>query len=463
MALHVIRKGLDLPIEGQPAQQIDAGRAVTRVAVLADDYIGMKPRMEVAPGDEVRRGSLLFEDFKRPGVMHTSPAAGKVVAVHRGDKRALRSVVIELNERERAGEPSADDFAPFRSFVGGRPASLSREQVKALVVESGAWTALRQRPFGRVPALDATPSSLFVTAIDTHPLAPAVDVALDGQAEAFEVGLEALVQLVDGPVHLCRAPGSAVSAGEVEGVTLQEFQGPHPAGLPGTHIHFVDPVSREKAAWHINYADVVLIGQLFLTGRLHVDRVVSVAGPGVRKPRLVRTRLGASLDELVAGELVDGEVRVVSGSLLGGRAAKGEVEGFLGRYALQVSALREGREREFLGWLEPGEHKFSVFPVFAAGLLEKLLGRHTFSFTTTTNGSHRAMVPIGMYEDVMPLDILPTFLLRSMATGDLEKAEQLGALELDEEDLALCTMVCPGKNDYGKMLRDTLDTIEREG
>lgn len=463
MALYTIKKGLDLPITGAPHAPSDGESipdvAVRRVATLAADFIGMKPRMIVQEGDVVRRGTPLFEDRKRPGVLHTATASGTVVAVNRGARRALVSVVIELNDREQNGSVTDDDFQPFASYTGRDVSSLSGDEVRALLVESGAWTGLRSRPFSRVPPVDGKPRSIFVTAMNTHPLAADVSLAMDGDQAAFEAGLTALTKLTDGHVHLCRAPGSNVGPGMVKGVEIQEFAGPHPAGLPGTHIHFVDPVNREKFVWYINYADVQLMGRLFLTGRIQPERVISFAGPMVKEPRLIRTRLGASTRDITEGQLFEGnECRVISGSPLGGRTAAGDDAGFLGRYAVQLSVLHEERERKFLGWLTPGESSFSIFPIYISKLFD-----HKFGFTTTTNGSHRAMVPIGMYEDVMPLDILPTFLLRSLATKDLEKAEMLGALELDEEDLALCTMVCPGKNDYGALLRENLDTIEREG
>jgi Na+-transporting NADH:ubiquinone oxidoreductase subunit A len=465
MAFHKITKGLELPITGKPhlpedGETVAAGPSVSRVAVIAADFIGMKPRMLVQPGDSVQRGSPLFEDRKRPGVVHTSPGAGTVLSVNRGAKRALISVIIELNDRERAGTPADEDFFPFESYTGDDLSSLTRDQARDLLVESGAWTGLRARPFSRVPPIDGTPSSIFVTAMDTHPLGADVVTAMQGDQAAFEAGLSVLTKLTDGPVHLCRAPNSGVGPGDIEDVIIQEFTGPHPAGLAGTHIHFVDPVNRQKFVWYVNYADVQLIGRLATTGKLHVDRVISLAGPMVEHPRLITTRLGASVDELVDGQTFEGsDCRTVSGSVLGGRTAQGDKSGFLGRYALQVSVLEEDRKREFLGWLTPGESLFSLFPIYVS----KMFPDHMFGFTTNTNGSHRAMVPIGMYEDVMPLDIIPTFLLRSLSAKDLEKVEQLGALELDEEDLALCTMVCPGKNDWGAILRDNLNTIEREG
>ncbi len=260
-------------------------------------------------------------------------------------------------------------------------------------------------------------------------------------------------------MHVCKSPGGQVKAPGGGGISIEEFDGPHPAGVAGTHIHFIKPVNRARSAWYVNYQDVVAIGVLFTDGRLDVERVISLAGPSVNRPRLLRTRIGASTDELVAGELAEGEQRVLSGSVLSGRQAEGEILGYLGRYHLQVSALREGREMELFGWLVPGAEKFSVINTFTSALTP---GKR-FAFTTTTNGSERAIVPIGQYEKVMPLDILPSFLLKALAMQDIERAEELGALELDEEDLALCSFVCTGKNDYGPMLRQVLTTIEKEG
>jgi len=460
MGLHQLSKGLDVPTTGRPRQDIcPPNSPIRHVAVLADDFHGMKPRMLIQEGDLVQRGQPLFEDRKTPGVLHTAPGAGKVVAVNRGAKRALQSVVIALSESEQAGNPQDADFFPFASWRAGGVAAMGKEGTKALLLESGAWTALRTRPFSRVASPEQHPHSIFVTAMDTHPMCADPEIAAEGRQEDISAGLAALTTLTDGPVFFCRKIGSQLSPGDVDGVSLEEFGGPHPAGLAGTHIHFLDPVGRGKQVWYLNYADLIMIGALVRTGRIHPERVVALGGPPVNDPRLLRARIGASIEELTAGELKAGENRLISGSILGGRAVHGNIHGYLGRYALQISVLREERERKFLGWLTPGEHTFSLFPIY----LSKLFGHEEMEFTTTTNGSHRAMVPIGMYEDVMPLDIIPTFLLRSLAVKDLEKAEALGCLELDEEDLALCTMVCPGKNDYGVMLRQNLDTIEQEG
>ena len=403
--------------------------------------------MQVQVGDRVKLGQVLFSDKKTPGVHYTAPAAGVVSAIHRGEKRVLQSVVIDID---------GDEQETFAQYPASQLDSLSSEQVRENLQQSGLWTALRARPFSKVPAIDATPSSIFLTAIDTHPLAADPAVIIAEHAADFENGLKVLGNLAK--VFLCKADGASVAGEKLAKVQTESFSGPHPAGLPGTHIHFLDPVSASKSVWTINYQDVIAVGKLFTTGQLWMERVVSLAGPVVEKPRLVRTRVGASLDELTAGELQPGYTRVVSGSLLGGRTAHGAFA-YLGRYHLQVSCLREGNDREMLHYLRAGVNKHSVLNIFVS----KLMGAKKFAFSTTTNGSPRAMVPVGNYEEVMPLDILPTQLLRSLIVGDTEVAQKLGCLELDEEDLALCTYVCAGKYEYGPILRDNLTRIEKEG
>ncbi|MFP4172932.1 MAG: Na(+)-translocating NADH-quinone reductase subunit A [Candidatus Hydrogenedentota bacterium] len=459
MAVHTLRKGLDLPITGEPAERIEPGRPVTRVALMAADYVGMRPTMFVEPGSEVKRGQPLFEDKKNPGVIYTALGAGTLTAVNRGARRALQSVVIELSGNERAGAPADDEFHPFESYSGAPLEQLSEKEIRSLLIESGLWTCLRTRPFGKVPPPDGEPHSIFVTAMDTNPLAPPPETVLEGKGQDFETGLQVLRKLTTGPVYLCKSPKATIPGASMEGITVEEFTGPHPAGLPGTHIHFVDPVPFQKIVWYINYQEVVTVGRLFQTGRVDVERVISLAGPQVISPRLLTTRAGAHLDPLVEGELQEGENRVISGSVLSGRTAMGDVFGYLGQRHNQVSVLREGRERKFLGWLGLGRDIFSVTNAFASALFPNA----RFDFTTNTHGDPRAMVPIGTYEWVTPLDIIPTYLLRALTIGDLEEAEKLGCLELEEEDLALCSFACPGKYDFGHHLRNVLTEIEREG
>jgi Na+-transporting NADH:ubiquinone oxidoreductase subunit A len=445
--VHRIRRGLDLPLAGAPAQRIDApARAVRQVALLGVDTVGLRPSLAVQPGDRVLRGQALYTDRKTPGLLFTSPAAGTVAAVNRGDRRAFLSVVIDV---------AADDGPQAQVHLA--TAAPDAAALRALLVQSGLWTALRARPFGHVPAIDASPQALFVTALDTRPHAPDPQVVLAGREDDFGRGLAALARLTTAPVHLCVAAGSRIAA--VDGVQRHEFDGPHPAGTPGLHMHLLHPVGPGRVAWHIGYQDVAAIGHLLATGRLDVERVISIAGPAVKTPRLLRTRLGASVAELTTGELMPGDVRVIAGSVLDGRSAMAPAEAFLGRFHQQISALAEGRERELIGWITPQKDKYSVWSV-VVGHFARQRG---LPLTTTTNGGERAMVPIGSYERVMPMDIMATHLLRALITGDAEQAVALGALELDEEDLALCTFVCPGKTEYGPLLRRMLDRVEKEG
>lgn len=445
-----IKKGLDLPISGSPEQHVELAKHVSRVALVGDDYVGMKPTMLVSPGDRVRVGQPLLEDKKNPGVIYTSPASGTIAEVNRGAKRKFESVEINVD---------GDDRVEFGGAKGADPISLGRAGVKQQLVESGLWTSFRTRPFGKVPAIDSTPHSIFVQAIDTSPLAADPAIAMADRKDQFGLGLQALTQLTDGKVFVCKAPQAEIPGEGISGIHVESFGGPHPAGLVGTHIHFLDPVGPTKTVWYIGYQDVCAFGSLFQTGTLDVRRVISLAGPVVKQPRLLETRIGASVTELLSGETEEGlHIRPISGSVLCGRKAIAP-RNYLGRYHIQISALEEGDEREFLGWQKPGFDKFSTIRVFASAASPK----KKFAMTTSTNGSERAMVPMGTYEKVMPLDILATQLLRALIYRDTDEAQALGVLELEEEDLGLCTFVCPGKYEYSSLLRQSLTTIEREG
>ena len=455
---HKFRRGLRLPITGEPVQTVETAPPTRYVALVAADYVGLRPTMHVSVGDTVARGQLLFEDKTTPGVRYTAPSAGAVAAIHRGARRALQSVVIEQSRAEREGrEPEA---SAFRAYSGRHPSGLTDDDVRALLVESGQWAALRARPYSRVADPATRPHSIFVTATDTNPLAPAIDAVVAGRVAAFERGLAALSRLTDGPVYVCTGPETALEVPTSDQIRHEVFEGPHPTGTVGLHIHTLDAVDRHKVVWHTGVQDTVAIGRLFETGALEASRIISLGGPPVRRPRLLRTRLGASTDELVAHEVEAGaELRLISGSVFSGRRAAGEVDGYVGRYHQQVSVLAEGRAREFLGWLGPGLKKFSTTNTFASTLFP---GRR-LALTTSTNGSRRAIVPIGTFERVMPLDLLPTPLMRALVMRDVERAEELGCLELDEEDVALCTFVDAGKTDFGPYLRSVLATLEKEG
>jgi Na+-transporting NADH:ubiquinone oxidoreductase subunit A len=443
-----IREGLNLPITGKPVQDIKAGNEVTSVALLGDDYIGMRPTLLVAVGDKVKLGQPIFNDKKTEGVVFTSPASGTVKAINRGAKRKFESLEIEISGDEEVTFAAHDNLD-----------SLDRDAVQNQMVEAGLWQSLRTRPFSRTPELGSEPSSLFVTAIDTNPLAPEPELIVAANTELFAAGLRVLSKLTPGKTYVCTRDDSRMPGDGIPDVEFEAFDGPHPAGLAGTHIHFLDPVGPDKTVWTIGYQDVVAVGHLFTTGKIMTERVVSVAGPRVENPGLYKTRLGADLNEVIQSADPKLEnARVISGSVFAGRISE-PTKNYLGRFHNQVSVLEEGNHREFLGWQKPGFDKFSVTKIYGGSWLKEKL----FNLTTSTGGSRRAMVPVGTYERVMPLDILPTQLLRALISGDTEESQLLGCLELDEEDLGLCTYVCPGKYEYGSILRENLTLIEKEG
>jgi Na+-transporting NADH:ubiquinone oxidoreductase subunit A len=446
-----LKKGLDLQLAGKPEQRIDKAPRVSSVAVIGPDYVGLKPSMSVEEGDRVKLGQPLFEDKKNPGVVVTAPASGTVRAVNRGARRVLQSVVIDID--------GDDDAVTFDAIDAGRLDSADPQALRDTLVASGQWTALRTRPFGKIPAVDAEASAIFVNAIDTNPLSADPQVVIGDQPELFKAGLKALLRLTEGPVYVCVAPGADIPVPESDRIRVAEFAGPHPAGLPSTHMHFLHPVTVEKPNWHIGPQDVIAVGALLTTGRIRTERVVALGGSVVSKPRLLRTRLGASIDDLMRGELRDMDARAISGSVWNGRRAAGWAA-FLGRYNTQVSVLPEGHQRRLFGWLNPFGERYSVTRAYVSAITAR---NRDFDLNTSTNGSPRAMVPIGNYEKVMPLDIVATPLLRSLIVRDTDTAQGLGALELIEEDVSLMSFVCVGKYDFGPHLRASLDLIERDG
>lgn len=443
-----LKKGLTLPLRGQPDARIEAANHTNRVALLGEDYIGLKPTMLVQEGDEVKKGSALFEDKKNPGVFVTSPGAGRVIAINRGSKRALISVEIEL---------SGDAAESFSVTAESELAQLSADQVREQLQASGQWVAFRTRPYGKVPAIGATPNSIFVNAMDTNPLAIDPTLVLAQHASDFVNGVTLLSRL-GVPVYVCHEKDADMPNLASTEAQMVAFSGPHPAGLSSTHIHFVDPVSPAKTVWTIGYQDVIAIGRLFVDGALFTKRYIAIAGPMVTSPRVFETRLGTKVSDLVDGRLGEGRARVISGSVLHGHTAHGQRD-FLGRYDNQVSVIEENDNREFMGWIAPGMKKFSALNVFISSLFKPKM----FDITTSQNGSPRAIVPIGVYEKVMPLDILPAPLIRSIIVKDTDDAQRKGCLELVEEDVALLSFVDPGKHDFAPVLRSTLTQIERDG
>ena len=443
-----IKKGLDLPLRGKPDSRIDEAPGLETVAVLGADYVGLKPTMKVKEGDAVKLGQPLFEDKKNPGVVITAPAAGTVQAINRGAKRVLISVVIKI---------SGDAHETFLKPDSVDLNTLSADSVKKTLRESGMWVAFKSRPYGKVPKIDAQPSSIFVNAMDTNPLSADPAFIIGEKSHEFGYGMSILNRL-GVPVYLCSKHGSKLPDAKGENIKAATFSGPHPAGLSGTHVHFIDPVYAGKSVWTIGYQDVIGIGALFLTGKLDPTRFVALGGPLVTSPRIFKTQLGACVSHLCNGRTVDGKQRIISGSVLHGHHARLNAD-YLGRYDNQVSVIEENTNREFMGWISPGVNKFSALNVFFSSVFKP----RSYNITTSQNGSPRAIVPIGVYEKVMPLDLLPSPLIKALLVKDTDSAQELGCLELLEEDIALCSFVDPGKHDFAPVLRSTLNQIELEG
>lgn len=445
-----IKKGIDLPIAGwiEDPDAVVSCIPDSPVAVLGADYRGLRPTMMIAEGDSVKKGAPLFADKKNPRAPVCAPLAGTVTSVLRGARRRLLAVVIE------PGGDAALSFAPMnREKIRATPAQAVRERL----CQAGFWTALRQRPFSVVPPADGAAQAIFVTAMDSNPLAIDPLLALAGCEADYQAGLQVLAKLTDGRIHVCHAAGKTLPDAEVERVSCHAFAGIHPAGLVGTHIHFIAPVGSEKIVWYLDLQDLLAFGRLFREGTIDNERIISLAGPGVKEAKTLRTVKGVNLGALLAGNLRAGEQRVISGSVFAGRKVE-EPTDFLGAYDRQVVVLPEGRASVFLEFLRPGVNAYSRTRAYLGRFLNKAM-----PFTTALQGSPRPIVPFGIYEEVMPLDILPTLLLKALVIKDTDTAVELGALELDEEDVALLTYVDPGKHDFGAILRENLDKIAEEG
>lgn len=442
-----LTRGLDLPIGGAAQGAPVKAEAVRTVGLLGADYIGLKPRLAVAEGDIVACGAPVFAHKDNPEAQVTAPVSGRIVAINRGARRKLISVEIEADHT--AAEPV--NFADIgdEASAGG---------VAERLCAAGLWTSFRTRPYSHVPLATDRPAAIYVTAMDTEPLSPDPAPVIAAESEAFVRGLAAVALLTAGKTYLCHQANADVPGLDVPGITAVSFSGPHPAGLAGTHMHFLEPPTASRVVWTIGYQDVLVIGRLLLTGRLDTRRTIAIAGPLAAPPRLVRTVAGASMTELCAGDNPEGlPVRMISGSVLSGRAGDG-ADAYLGRYARQITLIEEDHKQIPMGWIRPMPSKYAFQPVLGSAFTRKL-----FDLTTNLNGGRRAMVPIGTFEGLMPQDFLPTQLLRSLLVMDTDQAQALGALELDEEDLGLCGFACPAKYEYGLALRDCLTKIEREG
>lgn len=442
-----IRKGLDIRLKGEAEKVLVQSDPAKVVAIKPTDFHGLVPKVLVKPGDPVQAGTPLFADKYNERVLWTSPVSGEVADVVRGEKRKVLEVRI-----------LADAEMRYEDMGAGDPATMNRETIVQKLLKSGAWPVIKQRPYDIVANPSTEPKAIFVSAFDSHPLAPDLDLVVRNHGADFQTGLDALSKLTKGKVHLGVSDRTAAREFlDARGVVRQTFSGPHPAGNVGVQIHHISPISKGELVWTVGVQDVMLIGRLFRQGRFDASRTVAVTGSKAKNPKYVRTIIGAPVKSITGA--VDDHVRVVSGNCLTGDNVG--AEGYLGFYHTQVTLLPEGDQPKFFitdGWASPGLNIFSANRSFPAWLMP---GRK-FAPDTNQNGELRAFVMSGQYEQVFPFDIYPVHLLKAILVNDIEQMEKLGLYELAPEDFALCEFVCTSKINSQSIVREGLDALKKE-
>lgn len=442
-----LKKGFDLRLKGAAEKKLSAGIESDLYAVKPTDFPGLTPKMEVKQGDKVQAGSILFIDKLRPEIKLTSPVSGTVYAVNRGDRRKLLEVIIEK---------SGDDHIDF----GSQDLSeISPEKIKVLMLVSGLWPAIRQRPYHIIARPDQAPKSIFISGFDTAPLAPDYNfISENSSASHFQSGISALKKLTEGKINL-------VLNGKVEipehlknisGTEISRVSGPHPAGNPGIQIHHLDPINKGEVVWIVNFQDVYTIGRLFEEGIYKNERIVALTGSEVITPQYYKMISGASVAAILKDNVKEGKQRFISGNVLTG--TKIPADGFLGYYDAQVTVIPEGDYYEFFGWASPGLNKLSYYKTF----LSSLLPSRKYRLDTNMHGGERAFVLTGKYEQVVPMDIYPMLLLKAILAQDIEMMENLGIYEIAEEDFALCEFICPSKIEIQAIVRQGIDLMIKE-
>ena len=434
-------KGLDLPISGNPSMDLDSSTAINSVAILGADYVGLKPTMMVDEDDIVQSGQKLFENKKNPGTFVTSHLSGVVTSINRGEKRRFISLVID---EDSSIEPINFNFDDFNNQID-------------FLVDTGSLAYFRTRPYNRMPDPNTLPSAIFINACDTNPLSvdPFELIKINDDQELFNDGLKFIASIDNNIKVFCSYQNENFDQ-SVSNVTYKQFKGPHPAGLVGSHIHFLHPVGQNRSVWNISWQEVISIGYLLKNKILRSDKLISFGGPNVHDPKILKLKYGSNLSEVSAGKVLDNS-RIISGSILNGHTAE-NVMNYLSAFDNQVSVLPDESNDILFNWAMPGSKLHSMLPAFISSWIKP----EEFKFNVSMNGGNRAIVPISSYQEIMPLNILTTQLLKCLVTFDIELGEKLGVLELAPEDLALASYVCPSKYDYQSILNSNLEKMYEE-
>lgn len=426
-----LKKGLDIKLNGEADKVVQTLGKVSRCALKPTDFRALIPKLAVKAGDEVKAGDALFTDKMRPEIKFTSPVSGTVEEIKRGERRKLLEIVVK-----------ADSEIRYREFGAADANRLSREEVLERMLESGVWPMVKQRPYDIVANPESQPKAVFVSAFDTAPLAPDYDLALSGKEKELQAGIDCLKKLTGKNINLnlsCDMSQASLFT-KLKNVELNYFSGPHPAGNVGIQINHLNPINKGDIVWTVNVQDLAIIGRLFTEGRFNAQKVIALAGSEVSRPMYYHSILGASIADITAGKLAGKvEERIISGNVLTGTRV--EKDGFLGYYDNLVTVIPEGNHYEFLGWAAPGFNKFSASKLFPSFLCPK----KRYTLDTNFHGERRAFVVSGQYEQVLPMDIYPVYLLKAILAQDIDQMEQLGIYEVAPEDLALCEFVCTSK------------------
>lgn len=440
-----LRKGLNIKLKGSANKELETLSVPSTVALKPTDIPGLTPKLKVKADMLVKAGDALFYDKYHPEVLFTAPVGGKVISVNRGERRKVLEVVIETDENAGSVE-----------FTKADPTSLTGEEIKEQLLKSGLWPFVKKRPYGIIASPKEKPISIYISTFDTAPMAPDYNYVLEGQMDTFQTGINALTKLTDGKVILGVNENSAFSS--VKNVEINSFTGPHPAGNVGIQIHHTAPINKGDVVWTVNVQDLLFIGRLFETGKVDFTKTFALTGSEVTKPRYIKTVLGTSVATLCKENLIaaDYKQRIISGNVLTGTKVNSNT--FLGFYDSQVSVIPEGNEFELFGWADPGFGKFSATKTYFG----KLFPKKEYVLNANLHGGDRAFVISGQYEKLLPMDILPVQLLKSIMVNDIDKMEQLGIYEVVEEDLALCEYACTSKIKVQDILRTGINTMIKE-
>lgn len=442
-----VKKGLNIPLLGKPQQIWIKSDTTKEVALCPDDFMGLVPKSLIKEGDKVKAGGALFYHKDKPEIVVSSPVSGTLKSIRRGLKRKIEAFIIEADDKIEYNE----------QFINVNFDSLSSEELKSIFLKSGLWAFIRQRPYNIVAMPENSPKAIFISAFDTAPLAPDLEIILKDEKEYIQKAIYLLKQLVDVPIYVGLKEGVSSVFDNIKGIEVNYFAGPHPVGNVGVQIHHINPINKGEIVWTINPEDLVVIGKFAIHKKYDVSRTIAIVGSQFKQPGYVKTIQGAKISSFLFKDNIIGENnRFISGNVLTGRRI--EANGFLGFFDRMISVIPEGNQYEFLGWAMPGFKKYSVSRTFFSWLMTK----KEFIIDTNLKGGERAFVLTGQYEQVVPMDILPQHLVKAAITKNIDLLEKLGIYEVVEEDLALCEFVCTSKIEVQKIIREALDNIRTE-